>query len=336
MRGNKWFICLMVVGLLLAGLVSIAPAKSNRVEIRIDCGPPGGGKNFRNECLADAVRKANPGWVVTGVSGPDLPVVIGMMVRKEVEMSTTRSAQMLELRKGELAGKSLGTGPLDLRWICVSNYAQVTFYFVEKFPYNTVDELLASKYPMKVSIGPPGSDPYIQAIDVLKAFGLTFDDLKKWGSKLYFEPSGRSIKMVSDGLIEGKFHVGTVPEPAWEELSRTRPIKVLTIKSEEVIKKLVDLGYERQVIPAGTYKFTPKDVPTVGVANLVVVRADVSDDVVYNITRGIWEQREFLAALHPIFKQNLTKEVISYNYQRHKDLMHPGAVKYWKEKGLIQ
>jgi len=243
---------------------------------------------------------------------------------------------MGEIKEGLQGGKPLGTGPIDLRWICVSNYALVTFYFVEKFPFDTVEELLKKKYPLKVSIGPPGSDPYVQSMEVLAAYGLTFDDLKSWGAKLYFEPSGRAIKMVSDGLIEGKFHVGTVPEPAWEELSRTRPIKVLALQSEDAIKKLENLGYERKPVPAGSYKFTPKDVPTVGVANLVVVRADVNDETVYNIARAIWEQRELLHSLHPVFKEHITKEMIAAGYRKYGARAHPGAVKYWKEQGIIQ
>lgn len=324
------FFCLFMIAMYLG-----SGARAQKTEVRVDCGPPGGGKNFRNSSLTEAVRRGNPGWVVSSISGPSLHVILGMISRGELEVTTTRAAQIIEVEKGLLGGKPLGTGPVHLRWICVSNYALVTFYVLESVPVNSVDELLEKRYPIKASIGTRGSDPYIQAEEVLNAYGVTFKDLRSWGARLHLQPSGRSVKMLRDGIIEGKFHVGTVPEPAWDDVSRTRPLKLFTLRSEKIIKALEQRGYERKVVPAGSYNFTPKDVPTLGAANLVVIRADVGDEVAYNVARSIWENREFLHTMHPVFKRNLNKETISPIYRRFKDLAHPGAVRYWKEQGII-
>lgn len=334
MRGNKWLVCLLAIGLLTSVFVSGVFAK--KAEIRVDCGPAGGGKGFRNQVITEAIRKGNPNWVVSSISGPSLPVILGMAARNELEVTTTRSVQIEEIKKGLFGGVPLGTGPVDLKWICASNYALITFYVVKSVPADSIDELLAKKYPIKISVGPRGSDPYIQTKEILDLYGVTFDDLKSWGAKLHLQPSGRSVRMVRDQLIEGKFHVGTIPSPAWDDLSRTRDLKILTVKSEKVIKALVERGYERKVVPAGSYKFTPKDIPTLGVANLLAIRANLSDEVGYNIARAIWEQREFLRSMHPVFKRNMTKGVIADLYKRFGKLAHPGAVKYWKEQGIIR
>lgn len=338
MKRNKWLICLIAVVLVSGGLLCKAPEARGAamVEVRVDGGPPGGGKNFRNEAVGEAIRRGNPSWDVTVITGPVSSVILGMMKRNELEVTTQPIYSVIELKKGEFGGKKLAMGPIDLRWIFASNYYLVGFYVLAKVPADSIDQLLAKKYPIKISVGQPGSGPYNMANLVLNAFGVTFNDLKAWGGKIHLQPSGRSIKLVRDGRIEGKFHVGTVPEPAWEDLSRTRDLKLLTLKSENAIKKLEKLGFERKIIPAGSYKFTPEDVQTLGMPNLLLVPAWMSDDIAYHIARSMWEQRDFLKSMHPVFQRNLNKKVIAEIYKQFGDLAHPGAIKYWKELGIIK
>jgi TRAP transporter TAXI family solute receptor len=160
--------------------------------------------------------------------------------------------------------------------------------------------------------------------------------MRAWGAKLHHQHTGRSVKMIKDGIIEGKFHVGTIPDAAWDDLFRNRQLKILAINSEKAKSFLEERGYERKVIPAGSYKFTPKDIPTLGVPNLIVIRTDVSDETAYHVARSIWEHQEFLHSMHPVFKRNVTKEVIAGTYKRWGNYAHPGAVKYWKEQGIVQ
>ena len=112
MRRTKWFICLLAVGLVLGVFPDTAPAEV--VQIRMDCGPIGGGKNYRNEVIAEVVRKGNPKWVINCMSGPVLPVALAMLNRGELEMTTTRPRQMSELKEGLLGDKPLGIGPVGL------------------------------------------------------------------------------------------------------------------------------------------------------------------------------------------------------------------------------
>lgn len=337
-RFRKW-ICPMLSALLISCLCLIPgldQADAKRVEIRVDGGPPGGGKNFRNTAMAEAIKRGNPDWDVNVITGPVSAVILGMMKRGEVECTTKPMHSLYELREARFGGKKLAIGPMDLRWIFVSNYYLVGFYVLKSVPVGSIDELLAKKYPIKVSVGQIGSEPYNMANLVLKAFGYTLDDLKAWGCKIHLQPSGRSIKMVRDGHIEGKFHVGTVPEPAWDDLSHTRELKILTLESEEVKNKLEELGFEKKVIPGDSYNFTTHDIPTVGMPNFFVVPASIKDDTAYNIARAVWEQRDFLKSLHPIFQRNLNKDVIQANYRKYGELAHPGAVKYWKELGFVK
>lgn len=289
MKKNKWLSALLVMGFLVGAFLCSAPAitKAARVEIRVDAGPPGGGKNFSNQAITEAIRKGNPGWDVTAMTGPVSTVILGMMKRGALEVTTKAAVALYTLPKAMFGDRKLKMGPIELRWVFPVNFYILGFYVVDKVPVGSIDELLAKKYPIKISVGQPGSEPYILAADVLRAFGVTFDDLRSWGCKVHYQPSSRSVKMVRDGQIEGKFHVGVVPEPAWEDLSRTRKLKILTIKSEAAKKKLMEWKFEPKIIPAGSYKFTPNDVATVGMPNLLSVPATMPDDVAYNIARAL-------------------------------------------------
>lgn len=338
MKRNKWLHYLLVMGLMVGVFLCSVPAMTEaaRVEIRVDAGPPGGGKNFSNQAITEAIRKGNPGWDVTAITGPVSTVILGMMKRGALEVTTKAAVALYTLKEGRFGDRQLKMGPIELRWVFPVNFYILGFYVVDSVPADSIDELLAKKYPIKISVGQPGSEPYILANDVLNAFGVTFDDLKSWGGKVHHQPSSRSVKMVRDGHIEGKFHVGVVPEPAWEDLSRTRKLKILTLKSEAVKKKLIAQKFESKTIPAGSYNFTPNDVATVGMPNLLSVPATMSNDLAYNIARALWEQRDFLKSMHPIFKRNLNKKVIAKSHEKYGDVAHPGSMKFWKELGAIK
>jgi TRAP transporter TAXI family solute receptor len=129
---------------------------------------------------------------------------------------------------------------------------------------------------------------------------------------------------------------GTVPQALIEDLSRTVKLKVITVTEEDIIQKLEKIGFNRGVIPGGSYSFTPEDVPTVVNLNTITLAPNMDEGLVYHITKGIWENREMLWKWHPVYKRNLKPEVVREAVKNHGDLLHPAARKYYKEQGVIE
>jgi TRAP transporter TAXI family solute receptor len=186
-------------------------------------------------------------------------------------------------------------------------------------------------------MGRKGSDPYIINSHVLEAYGYRPDDVVKWGGKLQNTASRRSADLMADGLMQAFFHAGTYPNPPMVEIARKRKLKAAFVSEPEIQAKLSKKLFIEVPIKAGSYTFVKENTTTVSMPAIIVVPADMKDDVAYNITRAVWEQREeFLYTVHVIFKTYLQPKVVTAWTTKLRDILHPGAARYWKEQGLLK
>ncbi|MXW86654.1 MAG: TAXI family TRAP transporter solute-binding subunit, partial [Boseongicola sp. SB0667_bin_21] len=88
--------------------------------------------------------------------------------------------------------------------------------------------------------------------------------------------------------------------------------------------------YFRLSIPGGTYEDVAADTPTYGLANGLVVLADVSEERVYEMTKAIFESLDDLAGVHPAFGR-VSKDTVLNGFGAP---LHPGALKYYREIGV--
>ena len=102
----------------------------------------------------------------------------------------------------------------------------------------------------------------------------------------------------------------------------------------DAVKKLVadNPFYAWATIPKGTYKTSKKDVTTFGVMASFVTSADVPDELVYAVVRAVFENLDDFRKQHPAFANLDPKKMIVDGLSAP---LHPGAIKYYKEKGLM-
>ncbi len=175
----------------------------------------------------------------------------------------------------------------------------------------------------KVSVGAPGSGTYVNAEQILEVHGMTMDDID--AQNLDFGESAGGIK---DGNIDAAFITAGTPTGAVEELQATAGVYVLPIaqdKADELIEKYP--YYAVDTIPEGTYGLE-EDIDTVAVYAMVVVKDDLSEDVVYDITKALYENADAIAhAKSEYISLDNALEGIGFE-------LHPGAKKYFEEAGL--
>ena len=176
-----------------------------------------------------------------------------------------------------------------------------------------------------VSIGAAGSGVYFNAIDLLGAYGLTEKDINPT-----YESFGDSAESLQDGKIDAAFVVAGAPTTAVTSLATAKDVYLVSLDDEH-INKLIEASpyYTKVVIPADTYKMKA-DVTTVAVGAVVIVRDDVAEGDVYNFVSGIFENVETITGAHAKgaeLKLDFATSVTTVPY-------HPGAAKYFKEKGL--
>ena len=136
----------------------------------------------------------------------------------------------------------------------------------------------------KVSVGAPGSGAYINAMQILEIHGLSEKDIK--GQNLSFDESTEGIQA---GNIDAAFITAGTPTGAVEALSVQNDLMVLPI-ADDKIKALVKKYpyYAEDTIPSGTYKIK-SDVKTVAVKAMLVVTKDLDEDLVYEMTKAVYE-----------------------------------------------
>ncbi len=178
----------------------------------------------------------------------------------------------------------------------------------------------------RVVVGAAGSGCAQTAERVLKAAGV-WDKI----NKIYqtFEEAAQSLVL---GQVDAEFTIIGYPAPAIEMIAVNVPVNLISIP-DDIVKKLHDQGYPfyvRVTIPKGTYKGMENDVQTIAVKATLVVDEKLPNDVVYEITRVLYTSIDDLATAHQLAKQIKMSDA----FEGVTIPLHPGAIKFFEEKGL--
>ncbi|HJL53675.1 MAG TPA: TAXI family TRAP transporter solute-binding subunit [Arenicellales bacterium] len=181
----------------------------------------------------------------------------------------------------------------------------------------------------RVNIGNPGSGQRGTMEVLMKAHGTSASDFKI-ATEL---TSSEQSKALCDGKIDAYGYTVGVPNSGVAIATDGCGARIINLNSG-VEKKLVDENpfYAFATIPAGTYKTTSSDVTTFGVKATFVSSTDTPDDVVYEVVRAVFENIDSFRKLHPAFAHLSHEQMISDGLSAP---LHPGAVKYFKEKGWM-
>lgn len=178
----------------------------------------------------------------------------------------------------------------------------------------------------KVGIGAPNSGVELNARMMYEAHGMSYED-----SSVDYLNYGEAIEQMKNGLVDAVFVTSGIPNATVMELGTDADIVLVPIEGEG-LKNLTDKYpfFVPDVIPADTYG-TDTDVNTVTVRNLMLVRKELPDDVVYDLTKGIFDNIEDIKASHATAAKHISLE------NSHKGVnipFHTGAEKYYKEQGI--
>lgn len=182
----------------------------------------------------------------------------------------------------------------------------------------------------RVSTGAPGSATEVMAFRVIEAAGLDKDrDIKRERLSV-----AESVNAVKDGKIDAFFWVGGLPTAGVTDLANTPGTKLKMVDHAEVVpamnRKYGNL-YVEDVIPKEVYRGMDTDNKQATVMNILVAHENMDDKTAYNIVKTIFDKRDDLIAVH--------KEAANFKLENQKTSatpipFHPGAVKYFAEKGI--
>jgi TRAP transporter TAXI family solute receptor len=181
----------------------------------------------------------------------------------------------------------------------------------------------------RVNVGNPGSGQLATMEVVLQAKGWTMDDFQL-ASEL--KPAEQAAAL-GDNKVDAIVYTVGHPNGSIQEAVSTVEAVIVDVTGE-AIDKLINENpfYARATIPGGMYEGSPDDITTFGVKATFVTSADVADDVVYEVVKAVFDNFDRFKRLHPAFGNLKEEEMIKDGLSAP---LHPGAVKYYKERGWM-
>jgi len=185
---------------------------------------------------------------------------------------------------------------------------------------------LADQRGKSLSVGAPKSGTELNSRAILAAAGLSYKDI----GKVEYLPFAESVDLMKNRQLNATLQSAGLGVASLKDLSTSTEINVVAVPKEVVAK--IGPPFVPVMIPANTYTGQDKDVPTAAVINYLVTSSAVTDDLAYQMTRLIFESLPELANSHVA-----GKEIKLENAAMPGPVpMHPGAIRYYKEKGLIK
>lgn len=181
----------------------------------------------------------------------------------------------------------------------------------------------------KVAVGIQGSSSPMAMQVVLESYGMSMNDIKP-----QYLAYGPSMELLKDDQVDAVMVDAGAPNSAIIDISTQHDISILSIDPDNIrkIKEKYPYFSDPVIIPKGTYKGVDEDIVTTGSLATLCVRADLPEDVVYNITKTIFEKKEEIAKVHEKGNSiNLDTAINGISIP-----LHPGAEKYYKEIGILK
>ena len=161
-------------------------------------------------------------------------------------------------------------------------------------------------------------------------FPMIFDALNL---KVTIRNGGASdmASQLGDGLIDAFCFAAGQPIPAFSEIEAQRPVNFFAFSGPEIFKIRANIPeLAAAVIPKGTYRTQTEDMNTIGLFNFAIGHKDLPDSLVYELTKAIMDNNPQMVQGHAA-----AKETVSANATKNDFLtFHPGAAKYFQEKGI--
>jgi TRAP transporter TAXI family solute receptor len=176
-----------------------------------------------------------------------------------------------------------------------------------------------------LSVGAAKSGTELNARAILAAAGLSYDDL----GKTEYLPFAESVELMKNRQIDATLQSAGLGVSSFKDLAASVDVQMVAVPAD--IASKLGSPYIAATIPAGTYQGQDAAVPTVAVVNFLVTNSDVSDEMAYQMTKQLFENLPTLEAAHKAAAQIDIKNAL-------KGMpipLHPGAERYYKEKGLL-
>lgn len=198
-------------------------------------------------------------------------------------------------------------------------------------------DIAAKKPRMRLAINRPDNPqttigaPY----EVMKAHGFTIDDIEKWGGSYVLGNSAIGLNAITDGKADVFMNARNLGDSLIKDIAGKRALLWIDGDQATVQKAADTFNNKADMVPVGTYPFMEKPYPAVRQWVALLAGSHVSDEVVYKYVKAIAENEARVQAIGGSLKSSpFTTAKMATNPANLP--YHPGALRYYKEKGLVK
>jgi TRAP transporter TAXI family solute receptor len=283
--------------------------------------PPGGAFFVVGGAIAETLNEnaGDAGWEATAEATKGSQENIRRLATGELDLALANSAISYFAVRGEEGWDR----PYPIRTVMTLAPNVAMFITPEGSGVETIVDLKGQR----VVVGPAGAGFEFFIRPLLEAHGVTYDDFTPLNGT-----QAAAVGMLGDGSASTAFLGGAVPTASITQASSSQEIHFVPYGEEEMAKLISTyLFFNAATIPAGTYRGQDEDFKGLDVGSMhLITSSDASEDLIYELTRAIFENRDQVTAKHAAGKAINPRNVVRDTGTE----FHPGAIRYYEEIGI--
>jgi len=205
--------------------------------------------------------------------------------------------------------------------------------FSEAKKVRTFEDIKKNKVAVTIATKKRGTMGQAAGPMQLEAYGITYDDIKAWGGRIIETDVPEIVNLMRDGRADLWLDNLAPGHPAATELYQGTDLVILE-HNPQGIAHLQQYGFFAAPVPANTWKDQAKAIVQPAATTLITTHKDVPVDIVYLVAKAVLENGEEIRKSHAVMKD--FDEKTAWTKERTIIPQHPGAEKYYRERGFIK
>ena len=309
------------IAVIAVGFSGCQKSENGRTFVTIGTAPGGGAFSAVGNAMANTLD-ANPSdnnWEVTAQGTKGTLENIRKLDSGEIEFGMANAAVTYFATRGEGAWKK------SYKVNAVATMAPNVGVFVTT--EGSGIKKIADLKGKRVVVGPAGAGFEYFLKPLLAVHGVQYEDMDVISGN-YLE----AVELIGDGKADAAFMGGAIPIPAVSSLSATQDVVFIQFDEDAPEKLMAQHPFYFPVtIPAAKYSDLEEDMLGINVGNMMLItHADMDEELVYQVTKGIYENREAIADQHPAGRALAAKNIVRDTGIE----FHPGSIRFFKEAGI--
>jgi len=332
--------------IILSNIITVAlavgfavPSHAQKYNLTLSGASPGGLWSRIGGGVDAAIAKAYPGSTVTYQTSSGGLANIPLVAAGKVPMGLATDGELNAAVKGSKPyKKEIKNVRVLFRVYTPASRFQQSFFavskaFADKHDVKNFSDIVKKKLPIRIAINRRGNMDADVGEYAMNLMGASRKKIKAWGGQVVHAASKEIVSLMSDRRIDVANFGISYNHPRVREIAKNSSPVLLSYGQSVATKVAKQFGGEVCNVKAGEYQWSSNGATSVCMGAVVVVSAKMDAKLAYAITKAMVEQIDtFKNKSHRLIKKTATPKVLS---QKGNAPHHPGAIKYFMEKGLI-